>query len=274
MKKFYSILSVFAIGAMMSAQQMPAFAGADFEDWSAFTGGLNKYGVKHAEQGVGRGVDGSASLHINNSDGKKNDYVFTANAPKGLPTKGEAISFQIKGTSNKSLSIMVHHGGGNSIFNLESLIDGSKDEVEIEASSKNGYTGTIDTQGKWVKVKLNLSGITDLNTAEGTQFFIVKLGKAGTFDLDLDNFVLHSTELSTAEHSYAKVDFIKNTIVRDNLFFSTDSEVKIFNTAGQLVKTAKVAKDGVLNLSSLPKGVYIVAGVVNGKSVSQKIVKE
>ena len=52
------------------------------------------------------------------------------------------------------------------------------------------------------------------------------------------------------------------------------ANVKIYNVSGSLVKSASVEKNTSLNVSSLPKGIYVVTGEVNGQSVSQKIVKE
>jgi len=49
--------------------------------------------------------------------------------------------------------------------------------------------------------------------------------------------------------------------------------VKIYNTNGQLVKSASVKEGTALDLSSLPKGIYMVAGQVSGNNVAAKIIK-
>ena len=43
---------------------------------------------------------------------------------------------------------------------------------------------------------------------------------------------------------------------------------------GQVVKSATVAEGTSMNVSSLTPGMYIVTGSVNGKAVSQKIIKK
>ena len=67
---------------------------------------------------------------------------------------------------------------------------------------------------------------------------------------------------------------MKNTKVNNEINFGEKANVKIYNVNGSLVKSASVEKNGSLNVSSLAKGVYVVTGEVNGKTVSQKIVKQ
>ncbi len=44
--------------------------------------------------------------------------------------------------------------------------------------------------------------------------------------------------------------------------------------AGQVVKTASVSENQSLNVSDLQQGTYIVTGTVNGKNVSEKVIKK
>lgn len=41
-----------------------------------------------------------------------------------------------------------------------------------------------------------------------------------------------------------------------------------------MVKAADVTENGRLDISALPKGNYVVTGLVNGQAVSQKIIKK
>ena len=43
---------------------------------------------------------------------------------------------------------------------------------------------------------------------------------------------------------------------------------------GQVVKSASVNENTSLNVADLAKGMYIVTGTVNGKAVSEKIIKK
>ena len=44
--------------------------------------------------------------------------------------------------------------------------------------------------------------------------------------------------------------------------------------AGQVVKTAEVKDNSRLDVSNLAKGTYVVTAIVNGKAVSQKVIKK
>ncbi|WP_260391339.1 T9SS type A sorting domain-containing protein [Riemerella anatipestifer] len=90
----------------------------------------------------------------------------------------------------------------------------------------------------------------------------------------MDDIVVTETTMSVSNINAKKINLVKNTVVDTQLLFGTDANIKIYNVNGQLVKSAKVNNGEALNLSSLPKGVYIVSGEVNGEKVSQKIIKK
>lgn len=170
------------------------FPGADFEDWAAFEGALNKFGLKkdYAKQ-VDGGHKGRA-LHINGTP-KGNDHVFTAKVPQGAPTSGNTITFFIKGKSAKTLSINIYSDETREYkgktyqeykpFNI-GTVSGTAD-ITLKPQDRNGYTGTIDTQGKWVKVTLNISG---LKLATKGDFFGIKVGKEAAYDLLIDDITI------------------------------------------------------------------------------------
>ncbi|MEN4759038.1 T9SS type A sorting domain-containing protein [Chryseobacterium sp. C39-AII1] len=83
-----------------------------------------------------------------------------------------------------------------------------------------------------------------------------------------------SASLATNEIKSGKSSFIKNTVVNNDITFGAKSEVKVYNMAGQVVKTASVSENQSLNVSDLKEGTYIVAGTVNGQLVSEKIIKK
>jgi len=71
-----------------------------------------------------------------------------------------------------------------------------------------------------------------------------------------------------------KVSLVKNTSVENEIIFAQDAKVSLVNMNGQVVKTAQVSANSALNVAGLPKGMYVVTAVVNGKAVSQKIIKK
>lgn len=170
----------------------PLFAGYDFENWNTFLGGLNSYGIKdYATQSAGMGLDGSASLHIatNTTTTNSNDYVFTTLATTGTPSSYSRITFYIKGSSDKSVSLNVYKNDGTSyyVFNLADFTTSST----ISVAGNNQYTGTINTGGEWQLVELDLSGISDLNTTNtSANLFALKIGKNANYDLHFDNFTI------------------------------------------------------------------------------------
>ena len=56
--------------------------------------------------------------------------------------------------------------------------------------------------------------------------------------------------------------------------FNAKADIQILNMNGQVVKTASVNENTSLEVSSLAKGMYVVTANVNGKAVSQKIIKK
>ncbi|MBF0694502.1 MAG: hypothetical protein IR153_05550 [Flavobacterium sp.] len=165
------------------------FPGGDFENYSAFTASINNFGImSYANQSAGTGRDNSNSLHISTTGAAGNDYVFTTFAHAGLPATYSKIQFYMRGTSAKSVSLNVYKNDGSYYrFNLGNV----SSSTTISAAENNQYSGTINTNGNWVLVTLDLTGITDLNTTNfGGNFFALKIGSASAYDLHFDNFTI------------------------------------------------------------------------------------
>ncbi len=90
----------------------------------------------------------------------------------------------------------------------------------------------------------------------------------------VDDIKVTAPTMAVADVIKAKTNLVKNTIATDELFFGVSSKVSVYNTSGQMVKAADVTENGRLDISALPKGNYMVAGLVNGQAVSQKIIKK
>lgn len=170
-----------------SPNAVPLFAGHNFEDWATFIGGLNEFPIKpYATQGVGAGFEGSNSLNIQGTP-TQNDYVFTSKAIAGMPTPYHRITFYMKGTSAKSVSLNVYKPDGSYYsFNLGTL----SGDTSVAVAASNQYTGTIDTGGQWALIELDLTGITDINTTGSGNIFALKVGKEVAYNLDFDNFTI------------------------------------------------------------------------------------
>ncbi len=179
-----------------------------------------------------------------------------------------------------------------------------KDQITFEYSTD----ATSLTTGTWIPVSAlmyettNLTGtaglrngndaayrtalsntITGLNINAGQTFWIrfVDVNVSGTDDgLAVDDFSLtpqNSSFLSVNDISKTKNIFLKNTMVDNTLSFQTkgNASVKVYNTNGQLVKSATIsAQNANVDVASLPKGNYVVIAELNGEKVSQKVIKK
>ena len=92
--------------------------------------------------------------------------------------------------------------------------------------------------------------------------------------IDNVKVVTTDTPLAVVDANAAKVNLVKNTVVDNNILFSAKADVKVISMNGQVVKSASVNENTSLNVADLAKGMYIVTGTVNGKAVSEKIIKK
>ena len=83
-----------------------------------------------------------------------------------------------------------------------------------------------------------------------------------------------SSTLAVVDANATKTNLVKNTVVGNNIMFAIEAEVQILNMNGQVVRTATVNENTSLDVASLAKGMYVVTATVNGKAVSQKVIKK
>ena len=162
------------------------FQGADFEDFAAFTGTLNNFGLQsYATAAAGAGRNGSTALHIKGTPAK-NDYLFTAMNNAGKDFSGKTkISFYIKGTAaGKSISCNVYTGGRN--YKAFNVGDVNNADVNVSVAANNQYAGTI-TADDWVKVTLDITGLTLPTSGD---LFAFKVGKEVAWDLYVDDITI------------------------------------------------------------------------------------
>lgn len=164
------------------------FKGADFNNWSDLLGSLNSFGLTkdtYATSGVGLGRDNSNALQLKGTP-SKNDYVFTAVVNNTVPAAPKKITFYVKGTSSKSLSLNVYQPNTDVRYVAYNIGNLSNTNVTLKAAEGNQYTGVIDTKGEWVLVTLDLTGVNLQKTA-GQDIFALKVGSGAAYDLVVDN---------------------------------------------------------------------------------------
>ncbi len=176
-----------------------AFPGADFEDWNAFLGVIFKNALSDAtaKKADGKGWENSRGLAIEGTR-SSNGFLFSVENVK-TPTNATKLSFLVKGTSAKSLSINVYKANGTNYhaYNVENLTTSKTIQPNTTETSYNGvpsgnttnvYTGTIDTKGKWVKVTLDLGALAGDYHKAGTGTFIgFRSGNNANYDLVIDD---------------------------------------------------------------------------------------
>ena len=268
MKKIFTIVSV-ALAVSVSAQTN-LFKGSDFNNWTDFTDGVtaSSYSVNAiATSSPTGGVGGSGALLLGNNTGTTNAYVFTSGADFNI-AGAKYITIKVKGTSGGVSFNLGEVGSGKTGVTYNVPAGTTSDVTLTNGGSVNSYSGSINA-ANWITIKLDLAGVDIVNN----KVFSLKIQKSSTNALYVDD-IQSDASLAVIDTNKSKTTLVRNTKVNNEISFGEKANVKIYNVSGSLVKSASVEKNTSLNVSSLPKGIYVVTGEVNGQSVSQKIVKE
>ena len=268
MKKIFTIVSV-ALAVSVSAQTN-LFKGSDFNNWTDFTDGVtaSSYSVNAiATSSPTGGVGGSGALLLGNNTGTNNAYVFTSGADFNI-AGAKYITIKVKGTSGGVSFNLGEVGSGKTGVTYNVPAGTTSDVTLTNSGSTNDYKGSINA-ANWITIKLDLAGVDIVNN----KVFSLKIQKSSTNALYVDD-IQSDASLAVIDTNKSKTTLVRNTKVTNEINFGEKANVKIYSVTGELVKSASVEKNTSLNVSSLPKGIYVVTGEVNGQSVSQKIVKE
>ena len=174
------------------------FPGADFEDFAAFTGTLNRYGIgTYCTEATGAGRTGNA-LKVSGTLAK-NGFFFTVENKSGKEFTGKSkITFYVKGTATgKGISINLYPADntvsgltqqGYYAYNLGNInnADVTIQDASHEAKNQNDYAGSV-TATDWVKVTLDISGKA---LAKSGNLIAFKGGKTGVYDLLIDDITI------------------------------------------------------------------------------------
>ena len=179
-----------------SAAKYP-FLGADFNNWADFLASANSFAYDAiVKESAGQGIDGSGALLLEGQR-SQNGFAFTTRTTgTNLPASPTKLHFWVKGTAAKSLNIYVYRNtldaNGNQLFysfNVGSLTENKL--VTENNGGNNSYTGTINTNGEWKVVQLDLEGLTDINTTNAAGNFIAfRVGNNANYNLLIDNITI------------------------------------------------------------------------------------
>lgn len=165
------------------------FDGADFENEAAFRALLlPKFPLPSYVTFVDGGRTGKA-LQVKTNAAKGNEFIFNVQGKNKNFAGKTKISFYIKGTAKKSLSINAYiPGGAKNTAKIFNLGDASTNK-SLKTSTTNGYKGLIDTNGQWIKVELDITEFAN-NIAKSGDLFGIKIGKDVAYDLLIDDITV------------------------------------------------------------------------------------
>lgn len=145
----------------------------------------------------------------------------------------------------------------------------------VEGSIVVSVTGLADQTVTYTAIRTDANfeskSLTFTGGAAGSTVTISTSAKRAY--IDNVKVVTVPSVLAVGDVNSTKVSLVKNTSVKNSLSFAAKANVQIVNTNGQVVKSAQVDNGTLLDVSGLAKGFYIVTGVVDGRKISQKIIK-
>lgn len=252
MKKLYSLFAAVVIAATVNAQGAETFEtqtalGAPYTDGSfaGETAGVTVNYVHSRDQDT-YPITGKGIMLRRSDEPSSVEFVI----PNGV---GE-FTFKYRkaftgGTNNRVLAVVV---------------DGVETTL-IPAFGAAGADATVYTS----TTVINKSGTVSVKITypAGTQ--------TGNKQVTIDDVSwTAASTMGVPEINTSKVALVKNTLVGNSINFAAKADVRIINMNGQVVKTASVNENTALDVSKLTKGTYIVTGIVNGKAVSEKVIKK
>ncbi len=261
MTKFYSLLAAVALTATVNAQSTSTITinvanigGTAVLGTGNYASGAERTWTTNTIDFAGKAITGNAANQPANPTAAgtliqsqaNNGVIYNTTA---LPGKLVSVTINSAGTPRESSLF-----GGN-------------------ARLVNSTTGVYDVTGGTQVGAASTTGWSADLTGSDYRFFAVKRGASAGYISSIV-IVYENPTMAVVDAGKAKANLVKNTIVSNELIFGAAAKVSVVNMNGQVVKTAEVSDNSRLDVSALPKGAYVVTGVVNGQAVSQKIIKK
>lgn len=241
MKKIYSLFAAVIISSAINAQTTfnYVFGSQGFSNGEEITSGsinsnLNYSAAQNSSSSVPSYWNTGSSFRMYAGSGDGNSYTITA----------------VAGTSLNSLTI-------NAISSYTPAVQYSVNGGVYQTATLSGTTYTI----------------TGLNAASSVTFKNVVNGSNTQLRITSLSINYTTGSLAVTDFNKSSTNFVKNTSVNNEIYFGSKAEVKVYSMNGQILKTESVSENKSLNVADLQNGIYIVTGLVEGKNVSQKIIK-
>lgn len=257
MKKIYSLFAVAIMTSTINAQGAETFEAQTAltstyanGSFSGETTGVTVNYVHSRDEGAGTpdqyAIDGKGIMLRRAAESSSVEFVI----PNGVGTFTFKYRKAFTGASDRTLAVLV-------------------DGVEVNLIPAFGGTSGADATIYTSTTAVNKSGVVKVKITypAGTA--------SGNKQLTIDDVSWTADNtMAVGDVNATKVNLVKNTVVGNTILFAAKTDVQVIAANGQVVKTAAVTENTSLDVSSLPKGMYIVTGNVNGKAVSQKIIKK
>lgn len=262
MKKFYSLFAAAVLAVSVNAQttQTVTINVVNIGGTTVLgTGGYNSGAERTwTTDGINFGGKAITANQNNTPAGTPAGTVIQTQANNGVIYNTTALPGRI-------VSVTLNYVG---TAQVSSLFGGTTGRLVNSAAANYTVTGgtqvgTASSTG-WTA--------TDLEGTDYT-YFAIKRGSGASYISSIE-VVYEDEALAAGNANATTAKLVKNTVVNNNILFAAKSDVQIISMNGQVVKTASVNENTSLDVASLPKGIYVVTGAVNGKAVSQKIIKK
>lgn len=262
MKKLYSLFAAVVITANLAAQT------TIYSENMGTTTSTTAISSNTFEQGAPITYSGTGDVRATSASSTTN--YAEASGGANVMINGAGKYFQISGidtSSYQNINLYLGQRKGTNAANNELKIEVSTDGTNWTELSYTRTTGSGTSNWQYINPTGIIPSTSGLN---------IRFTGTNTTEWRIDDVKLTgtSTALGISELSKSKKSLVKNTSVENDLVFAAKSDVKVYNVNGQVVKSASVNENTSLNVSTWPKGIYIVSGNVDGEAVSQKIIKK
>lgn len=285
MKKFYSLLAISTFAMNVSAQAFTAtfsFDGSPVNKSAVVAGeGLNNLtvsnfsvtGISEVTSTKDRYATNSHSTSASIATGKYYTVTITPKTSYKLNLDNISVKFQRSNTGPAAVVIRTSEDNyaANTTISKADPAGTITNNALIFNSNNNG--NTLEQN----QFSLNIEKTSSTPVTLRIYPYNAGNGSTGTFSIDdiiISGESIYDATLAVGDLNATKVNLVKNTIVSNEIIFDQSAKVSITNMNGQIVKTVDVKDNDRLNISEFVKGTYIVTATINGKSVSQKIIKK
>lgn len=262
MKKLYSLFAAVVVAVAVNAQTVI------YSENMGTATSTTAISANAFQNGSPITYSGTADVRATSPSSTTNYAEASGGANVMINASGEY--FQISGidtSSYENINLYLGQRKGTTAGNNELTIEVSADGTNWTALSYTRTTGT----GTATWAYINPTG-----TIPSTSNLSIRFTGTNTIEWRVDDVKLTGTAiaLGVTDINKTKKSLLKFTSVTNELIFAAKSDVKVYNVNGQIVKSASVNENTSLNVSTWPKGIYIVSGNVDGEAVSQKIIKK